>query len=347
MLRGRGFFRTAYYFPSVTSSVAITVLWLFLFSGERRRQRRALLVRHQRPELVQRPARHPHSWLLGVFGLDSGPGRAHAGRAPARRLLVGLARRTLRRDERIHLHGRLHHLWHVHAHLPRRPFRTSAATSTEAAMMDGANGWQRFWRITLPQLRPTLFTVLTLGLIGCWQVFDQIYTGTRGAPEQDHAHAGLPVVPDRVPEPGVGSGCGDRVHPVRHHRAHHLHPPAALGATHRRERRAGSRRAPHPRLLRREIAQAKGGSEVVVLRRCLSAKQRPSWQIAPPALRGADRSSRSSRRSTSIRSSSRSRPASRPMRMRRASGITLIPQTSGPSRPTNGSSATPTSRPGS
>ena len=54
----------------------------------------------------------------------------------------------------------------------------------EAAMMDGANGWQRFWRVTLPQLRPTLFTVLTLGLIGCWQVFDQIYTGTRGAPSK-------------------------------------------------------------------------------------------------------------------------------------------------------------------
>jgi multiple sugar transport system permease protein len=52
----------------------------------------------------------------------------------------------------------------------------------EAAMMDGANGWQRFWRITLPQLRPTIFTVVTLGLIGCWQVFDQIYTGTQGGP---------------------------------------------------------------------------------------------------------------------------------------------------------------------
>ena len=52
----------------------------------------------------------------------------------------------------------------------------------EAAMVDGANAWQRFWRITLPQLRPTLFTVLTLGLIGCWQVFDQIYTGTQGGP---------------------------------------------------------------------------------------------------------------------------------------------------------------------
>ncbi len=52
----------------------------------------------------------------------------------------------------------------------------------EAAMIDGAGAWTRFWRVTLPQLRPTLFTVLTLGLIGTWQVFDQIYTGTRGAP---------------------------------------------------------------------------------------------------------------------------------------------------------------------
>jgi multiple sugar transport system permease protein len=54
----------------------------------------------------------------------------------------------------------------------------------EAAMVDGANSAQRFFRVTLPQLRPTLFTVITLGLIGCWQVFDQIYTGTKGAPSK-------------------------------------------------------------------------------------------------------------------------------------------------------------------
>ena len=33
ILKARGFFRTAFYFPSVTSSVAITVLWLFLFNA--------------------------------------------------------------------------------------------------------------------------------------------------------------------------------------------------------------------------------------------------------------------------------------------------------------------------
>ncbi len=52
----------------------------------------------------------------------------------------------------------------------------------EAGMIDGANAWQRFRHLTLPMIRPTLFTVLTLGLIGTWQVFDQIYTGTQGGP---------------------------------------------------------------------------------------------------------------------------------------------------------------------
>ena len=52
----------------------------------------------------------------------------------------------------------------------------------EAGLVDGANTWQRFRHLTLPLLRPTMFTVLTLGLIGSWQVFDQIYVGTQGGP---------------------------------------------------------------------------------------------------------------------------------------------------------------------
>jgi multiple sugar transport system permease protein len=52
----------------------------------------------------------------------------------------------------------------------------------EAAMLDGAGGIRRFFSITVPQVRPTVFTVITLGLIGTWQVFDQIYTGTQGGP---------------------------------------------------------------------------------------------------------------------------------------------------------------------
>ena len=58
MLRGRGFFRTAFYFPSVTSSVAITVLWLFLFSSTGAVNKVLELGRAQRTELVRRSARH-------------------------------------------------------------------------------------------------------------------------------------------------------------------------------------------------------------------------------------------------------------------------------------------------
>ena len=52
----------------------------------------------------------------------------------------------------------------------------------ESAAMDGAGPWKRFWYVTLPMLRPTTFTVVTLGLIGTWQLFDQIYVGSKGGP---------------------------------------------------------------------------------------------------------------------------------------------------------------------
>jgi multiple sugar transport system permease protein len=52
----------------------------------------------------------------------------------------------------------------------------------EAAIVDGATGWQRLRKVTLPQLRPTLFLVLTLGLIATWQVFDQVYLISQGNP---------------------------------------------------------------------------------------------------------------------------------------------------------------------
>ena len=52
----------------------------------------------------------------------------------------------------------------------------------EAAEIDGANGWQKFWRITLPMLTPTIFFVLITGLIGAFQVFDIAFIlgGPRG-----------------------------------------------------------------------------------------------------------------------------------------------------------------------
>ncbi len=42
----------------------------------------------------------------------------------------------------------------------------------EAAELDGANAFQRFWTITLPMMRSTIGAVLSLGLIGTLQQFD-------------------------------------------------------------------------------------------------------------------------------------------------------------------------------
>jgi multiple sugar transport system permease protein len=53
----------------------------------------------------------------------------------------------------------------------------------DAARTDGANAWQRFRRITLPMLQPTMFFVLVTGVISAAQVFDTVYALTAGGPQ--------------------------------------------------------------------------------------------------------------------------------------------------------------------
>jgi multiple sugar transport system permease protein len=55
-------------------------------------------------------------------------------------------------------------------------------TLYEAAMIDGANAWQRFWKITLPLLTPMVFLGVVLTVISSFQVFDQAYVMTNGGP---------------------------------------------------------------------------------------------------------------------------------------------------------------------
>ena len=52
----------------------------------------------------------------------------------------------------------------------------------EAAIIDGANGAQNFWNITLPLVRPATVTVIILSLIGGLRSFDLIWAMTRGGP---------------------------------------------------------------------------------------------------------------------------------------------------------------------
>lgn len=55
----------------------------------------------------------------------------------------------------------------------------------EAALVDGANGWQRFWRITFPMISPATFYNLVVGIIATLQIFEQSYVLTdNGGPAQ-------------------------------------------------------------------------------------------------------------------------------------------------------------------
>jgi ABC-type sugar transport system permease subunit len=58
-------------------------------------------------------------------------------------------------------------------------------TLYEAIALDGAGPWRRHWEISVPQLAPLIFYVVTMGLIGCFQVFDQVFiiSGGEGGPE--------------------------------------------------------------------------------------------------------------------------------------------------------------------
>lgn len=61
----------------------------------------------------------------------------------------------------------------------------------EAAMVDGANSWQRFWFITFPQLRPVLLFLLVIETTFSFQVFDVVYVMTGGGPSGSTKVLGL------------------------------------------------------------------------------------------------------------------------------------------------------------
>ncbi|HEY1531462.1 MAG TPA: sugar ABC transporter permease [Galbitalea sp.] len=179
ILRGRGLFRTAFYFPSVTSSVAITVLWLFLFSQSGAINNVLAWIGVHGPNWFSEPSGIIQDGLAGL-GIKQGPTAltAHTflgvswwdwigGPSVAMTAFIFMAIFTTSGTFMLLFLAALQNL---------------SGEVQEAAMVDGASGWQRFRLVTLPQLRPTLFTVLTLGLIGGWQIFDQIYTGTQGGP---------------------------------------------------------------------------------------------------------------------------------------------------------------------
>ena len=52
----------------------------------------------------------------------------------------------------------------------------------EAAAIDGASGWQTFWRVTLPVMRPVILVAVLVRTIDVIKIFDIIYVTTGGGP---------------------------------------------------------------------------------------------------------------------------------------------------------------------
>lgn len=182
-LKGRGFFRTAFYFPSITSSVVISLIFVFLFTkgGPVNGLLQGLF-----------PNFTPVTWLdnadgvlhniLGLVGITRNTVGAWAsteflnvslwdwlsGPSVTMLMIMLLAIWTTIGTMMVIYLAALQNI-------PSQVF--------EASQVDGANTWQTFRYITLPLLRPTTFFIITIGLIGTFQVFDQVYVVSKGAPQ--------------------------------------------------------------------------------------------------------------------------------------------------------------------
>ncbi|NMM94931.1 carbohydrate ABC transporter permease [Bifidobacterium oedipodis] len=179
ILKARGFFRTVFYFPSVTSSVAITVLWLFLFNASGTINAVLGWFGINGPNWFNEPTGIIHI-LLSAFGVDAGPA------ALTEHSFLGVSLWDWLSGPSVAMFAIILMVVFTTSGTYMLMFiaalQSIGEATEEAAIMDGATSWQRLWKVTVPQLKPTIFTVVTLGIIGTWQVFDQIYTGTQGGP---------------------------------------------------------------------------------------------------------------------------------------------------------------------
>ena len=145
----RGLFRTVYFIPSVCSIVAIALVWKWIYRADW-----GLL----NMTLASLGVRDPPAWLnepelvkpsLIFMGVWTNLGF---------NVVVYLA-----------------------------ALQTVPRFLVEAAELDGANSWQRFWHVVFPAVSPTTFFLAVTSTIGALQNFDQVYVMTRGGPTYSSA----------------------------------------------------------------------------------------------------------------------------------------------------------------
>jgi multiple sugar transport system permease protein len=142
--RGSTLFRTLYFLPHLTPAVAMAVLWKWLLH----------------------PSVGPVNYMLSLIGIK-GPGWMSDTKWALPSIII------------INLWAYLggNHMLIFLAGLQGVPQELY-----DAAEVDGAGHWRKFWNVTLPMITPTLFFNLIMGVIGALKVFALAYVATQGGP---------------------------------------------------------------------------------------------------------------------------------------------------------------------
>ncbi|MCX5670924.1 MAG: sugar ABC transporter permease [Planctomycetota bacterium] len=141
-IKGLAVYRTLFFLPSIVPVVATSVLWIWLLNPQI-----GLVNTLLRLVGIEGP-----TWLASVAW--SKPSLVFMG-------VWGVGGSML-----IYLAG----------------LKDIPASLYEAAVVDGANAWQRVRYVTLPMLTPVIFFNLVMGMIGAFQYFTQAYVMTQGGP---------------------------------------------------------------------------------------------------------------------------------------------------------------------
>ena len=142
-IRGIAWIRTAYFLPVVTSTIAVALVWQWIYAADS-----GLL-----------------NETLGVFGI--GPQKWLSNPTLAMPSIVAMSVwQGLGTDVIIFLAG----------------LQAIPTDLLDAASVDGAGRWARFRNVVLPLLTPSIFFTGVLSLIGAFQVFDQIFVLQRPRP---------------------------------------------------------------------------------------------------------------------------------------------------------------------
>ncbi|MEU6847500.1 sugar ABC transporter permease [Streptomyces sp. NPDC046716] len=167
-LRARGLFRTAIFLPQVTATVAIALVWLWIYN----------------------PRNGLFNTLLGLVGIEGPAWLASTGWAMPSVILVGIWQ-GIGMKMLIYLAAL--------QNLPKDLY--------EAASVDGASRVRQFFSITLPLLKPATFFVLITSMISAFQSFDQIYILTDGGPAGSTTMMTYEIYKSAFREFRVGYAC--------------------------------------------------------------------------------------------------------------------------------------------